>query len=57
MKPLNILISNDDGVFASGIRAYLKSAQKKGHHVKVGSMSRPKRSATGHDAFTISIKS
>jgi len=27
MKPLNILISNDDGVFAAGIRALAKSAQ------------------------------
>jgi len=25
MKPLNILISNDDGVFAAGIRALAKS--------------------------------
>ena len=29
MEPLNILISNDDGVFAEGIRALAKSAQKK----------------------------
>ena len=35
MKPLNILISNDDGVFAAGIRALAKSAQKRGHKVKV----------------------
>ena len=30
MKPLNILISNDDGVFAAGIRALAKSAQIRG---------------------------
>jgi len=35
MKPLNILISNDDGVFAAGIRALAKSAKKRGHKVKV----------------------
>jgi len=35
MKPLNILISNDDGVFAEGIRALAKSAQKRGHKVTV----------------------
>ena len=35
MNPLNILISNDDGVFAAGIRALAKSAKKRGHNVKV----------------------
>ena len=35
MKPLNILISNDDGVFAEGIRALARSAHKKGHNVMV----------------------
>jgi len=29
MESLNILISNDDGVFAEGIRALAKSALKK----------------------------
>jgi len=33
MEPLNILISNDDGVFAEGIRALAKSAKKRGHEV------------------------
>ena len=47
MKPLNILISNDDGVFAAGIRALAKSAQKKGHNVKVVCPDQ-ERSATGH---------
>ena len=35
MESLNILISNDDGVFAEGIRALAKSAQKRGHKVTV----------------------
>ena len=47
MKPLNILISNDDGVFAAGIRALAKSAQKRGHKVKVVCPDQ-ERSATGH---------
>ena len=47
MKPLNILISNDDGVFAAGIRALAKSAQKRGHNVKVVCPDQ-ERSATGH---------
>jgi len=47
MKPLNILISNDDGVFAEGIRALAKSAQKRGHKVKVVCPDQ-ERSATGH---------
>ena len=42
MEPLNILISNDDGVFAEGIRALAKSAQKRGHKVN-GSLSRPRK--------------
>ena len=47
LKPLNILISNDDGVFAAGIRALAKSAQKRGHKVKVVCPDQ-ERSATGH---------
>ena len=47
MKPLNILISNDDCVFAAGIRALAKSAQKRGHKVKVVCPDQ-ERSATGH---------
>ena len=47
MEPLNILISNDDGVFAEGIRALAKSAQKRGHKVKVVCPDQ-ERSATGH---------
>ena len=47
MKPLNILISNDDGVFAAGIRALAKSAKKRGHKVKVVCPDQ-ERSATGH---------
>ena len=35
MESLNILISNDDGVFAEGIRALAKAALKKGHKVTV----------------------
>ena len=47
MKPLNILISNDDGVFAAGIRALARSATKRGHKVKVVCPDQ-ERSATGH---------
>ena len=47
MKSLNILISNDDGVFAEGIRALAKSALKKGHKVTVVCPDQ-ERSATGH---------
>jgi len=47
MEPLNILISNDDGVFAEGIRALAKSAQKRGHKVTVVCPDQ-ERSATGH---------
>ena len=47
MEPLNILISNDDGVFAEGIRALAKSAQRRGHKVKVLCPDQ-ERSATGH---------
>ena len=47
MESLNILISNDDGVFAEGIRALAKSAVKKGHKVTVVCPDQ-ERSATGH---------
>ena len=47
MESLNILISNDDGVFAEGIRALAKSALKKGHKVTVVCPDQ-ERSATGH---------
>ena len=39
MKPLRILISNDDGVFADGIRTLATSAAKRGHEVTVLSPS------------------
>ena len=35
MKPLRILISNDDGVFAEGIRTLATSAATRGHEVTV----------------------
>ena len=47
MEPLNILISNDDGVFAEGIRALAKSASRNGHKVTVVCPDQ-ERSATGH---------
>ena len=47
MEQLNILISNDDGVFAEGIRALAKAAQKRGHNVTVVCPNQ-ERSATGH---------
>tara|TARA_B100000579_G_scaffold378536_1_gene345287 strand:+ start:1221 stop:2009 length:789 start_codon:yes stop_codon:yes gene_type:complete len=47
MKPLRILISNDDGVFAEGIRTLAASAAKRGHEVTVVCPDQ-ERSATGH---------
>ena len=47
MESLNILISNDDGVFAEGIRALAKCAINKGHNVTVVCPDQ-ERSATGH---------
>tara|TARA_B100000073_G_scaffold257304_1_gene217211 strand:+ start:475 stop:1269 length:795 start_codon:yes stop_codon:yes gene_type:complete len=47
MQSLNILISNDDGIFAEGIRSLAKSAFKKGHNVTVVCPDQ-ERSATGH---------
>ena len=47
MKPLRILISNDDGVFASGIRTLAAAAANRGHSVTVVCPDQ-ERSATGH---------
>jgi len=47
MKPLRILISNDDGVFAEGIRSLAIAAAKRGHIVSVVCPDQ-ERSATGH---------
>tara|TARA_Y100001968_G_scaffold332745_1_gene392051 strand:+ start:79 stop:879 length:801 start_codon:yes stop_codon:yes gene_type:complete len=47
MKPLRILVSNDDGVFAAGIRTLASIAAKRGHLVTVVCPDQ-ERSATGH---------
>ena len=47
MNPLRILISNDDGVFAEGIRTLAAEANKRGHIVTVVCPDQ-ERSATGH---------
>ncbi|AAQ00389.1 MULTISPECIES: 5'/3'-nucleotidase SurE [Prochlorococcus] len=47
MKPLKILISNDDGVFAEGIRTLAIAAASRGHEVTVVCPDQ-ERSATGH---------
>ena len=47
MKPLRILISNDDGVFSEGIRTLASSAASRGHKVTVVCPDQ-ERSATGH---------
>ena len=47
MRPLSILISNDDGVFAEGIRTLASEASKRGHKVTVVCPDQ-ERSATGH---------
>ena len=47
MNPLKILISNDDGVFAEGIRTLASKASKTGHEVFVVCPDQEK-SATGH---------
>ncbi len=47
MKPLKILISNDDGVFAEGIRTLAIAAAKRGHEIDVVCPDQ-ERSATGH---------
>ena len=45
--PLRILISNDDGVFAEGIRCLAREAAARGHRVTVVCPDQ-ERSATGH---------
>jgi 5'-nucleotidase len=47
MAPLRILISNDDGVFADGIRTLAAAAAARGHAVTVVCPDQ-ERSATGH---------
>lgn len=47
MAPLKILISNDDGVFAEGIRTLANAAVARGHQVSVVCPDQ-ERSATGH---------
>ena len=47
MAPLRILISNDDGVFADGIKALALAAAARGHQVTVVCPDQ-ERSATGH---------
>lgn len=46
-KKLNILISNDDGIFALGVRTLADTLAKAGHHITVVCPDR-ERSATGH---------
>ena len=46
-SPLKILISNDDGVFAEGIKALAHEAARRGHIVTVVCPDQ-ERSATGH---------
>lgn len=46
-QPLKILISNDDGVFAAGIRTLANAANARGHQVTVVCPDQ-ERSATGH---------
>lgn len=46
-KPLNLLISNDDGVLALGVRTLANHLAAAGHHVTVVCPDR-ERSATGH---------
>jgi 5'-nucleotidase len=46
-KKLKILISNDDGIFALGVRTLADTLAKAGHHVTVVCPDR-ERSATGH---------
>ncbi|MDB9312646.1 5'/3'-nucleotidase SurE [Spirulina sp. CS-785/01] len=47
MQPLNLLLSNDDGIFAQGVRTLADTLAKAGHHVTVVCPDR-ERSATGH---------
>jgi len=46
-KPLNILISNDDGIFALGVRTLADTLAQAGHQITVVCPDR-ERSATGH---------
>ena len=46
-KPLNILISNDDGIFALGVRTLADTLADAGHQITVVCPDR-ERSATGH---------
>ncbi|MBE9116550.1 5'/3'-nucleotidase SurE [Lusitaniella coriacea LEGE 07157] len=46
-RPFNLLISNDDGIFAMGVRTLADTLAKAGHHVTVVCPDR-ERSATGH---------
>ena len=46
-RPLRVLISNDDGVFAAGIRTLANAANGRGHAVTVVCPDQ-ERSATGH---------
>ncbi|WP_204104221.1 MULTISPECIES: 5'/3'-nucleotidase SurE [Spirulina sp. CCY15215] len=46
-RPLNLLIGNDDGIFAPGVRILADTLAKAGHHVTVVCPDR-ERSATGH---------
>ncbi len=46
-KPLNILISNDDGIFALGVRTLADTLAEAGHHITVVCPD-SERSATGH---------
>ncbi|MFM8525441.1 MAG: 5'/3'-nucleotidase SurE [Cyanobacteriota bacterium] len=47
LAPLRILISNDDGVFAAGIRTLANAAVARGHQVTVVCPDQ-ERAATGH---------
>lgn len=46
-KPLNLLISNDDGIFALGLRTLANTCAASGHKVTIVGPDR-ERSATGH---------
>jgi 5'-nucleotidase len=46
-RPLNLLISNDDGIFALGVRTLANTLAQAGHQVTVVCPDR-ERSATGH---------
>lgn len=46
-KKFNILISNDDGIFAIGVRTLANTLARAGHQITVVCPDR-ERSATGH---------